>query len=133
MSHYGNGRDDRYGDRSSFRGGGGGYGGGGGGYGGGGGGYGGSYGGGGGGGRFGDSMGGLGAGLRRIDFDLSKLPVFEKNFYIEHPAVSKRDEAEAEQWRKSQDIYVVGQGIPKVSNTRYVLFNAVSQLNFYCF
>ena len=68
--------------------------------------------GGGGGDRFGGS-GGLGSGLRNIDWDLSKLPVFEKNFYIEHPAVSNRTESSAEEWRKAQGITVIGRGIPK--------------------
>jgi hypothetical protein len=58
-------------------------------------------------------MGQLGAGLRRIDWNLSKLPVFEKNFYIEHPAVSSRPESVAEDWRRSKEIIVVGKGIPK--------------------
>lgn len=83
---------------SSFRGGGGGgsYGGGGGSYGGGGGSYGGGGGGGGGysaNGRQGpiDKYGGaLGSALRNIQWDLSRLPAFEKNFYIEHPAVVSR-------------------------------------------
>jgi hypothetical protein len=62
-SSYGGGGYDRGGDRSGFRGGGGG----------------GGYGGGGGGGGFGgDRMGNLGSGLRQIQWDLSKLPVFEK-------------------------------------------------------
>jgi ATP-dependent RNA helicase DDX5/DBP2 len=85
-SSYSSGRgDNRYDDRSSYRGGGstsygsGTYGGGGGG-----GGYGGSGGHGGGFGNGGD----IGAGLRSINWDLSKLPVFEKNFYMEHPAVT---------------------------------------------
>ena len=34
--------------------------------------------------------GGLGANLRAINWDLSKLPVFEKNFYYEHPDVTAR-------------------------------------------
>lgn len=93
MSHYGNGgRDDRYGDSSSFRSGGGG------------------------GGRGGDSMGGIGANLRSIHWDLSKLPVFEKNFYIEHPAVTARNEGFSDEWRKSNEITVIGRGIPKVRN-----------------
>lgn len=105
MSYYGNGGDDRYGDRSSFRGGNGGsYGGGG---------YGGGMGGGFGGGR--DAMGGIGANLRSIQWDLSTLPKFEKNFYIEHPAVTKRDEQWASEWRKNEGIHVIGRGIPKVS------------------
>lgn len=96
MSHYGGGggggRDDRYGDNSSFRGGGGG--------------------GGGGGGKFGS--GGIGDNLRSIHWDIAKLPVFEKNFYIEHPAVTARPETFADEWRKSNEITIVGKGIPKV-------------------
>ena len=115
MSRYGGGSDDRYGDKSSYRGGS--SGGGGGQYGGGGGGGGGGRfgGGGGGGGRGGggDSMGQLGSGLRQISWDLSKLPVFEKNFYIEHPAVSNRPESVSADWRKSKEITIVGKGIPK--------------------
>ena len=45
-------------------------------------------------------MGGMGQNLRQIDFSNEKLPPFEKNFYIEHPEVTKRSEAEAEAWRK---------------------------------
>ncbi|POM66725.1 ATP-dependent RNA helicase DBP2 [Phytophthora palmivora] len=97
--------------------GGGGYGGGGGGYGGGGGGYGGGgYGGGrggGGGGGFGGG-GDLGSNLdTHIQWDLSKLPVFEKNFYYEHPDVSKRSEQEYEQWKRDNQIIVAGKGVPK--------------------
>ncbi|GMF19649.1 unnamed protein product [Phytophthora lilii] len=125
---------DRYGDSSSrrdygggggyggggyggSRGGGGGYGGGGyggGGYGGGGGGYGGGgYGGGGRGGGFGGS-GDLGSNLdTHIQWDLSKLPVFEKNFYYEHPDVTKRSEEEYEKWKRDNHIIVAGKGVPK--------------------
>ena len=78
--------------------------------------------------------GGLGAGLRTISWDLSKLPVFEKNFYFEHPAVTKRDEAFSEQWRKSKDITVIGNGIPKpvltfeeASMPEYVLREVLKQ------
>ncbi|GMF42510.1 unnamed protein product [Phytophthora fragariaefolia] len=127
---------DRYGDSSSRRdygGGGGGYGGGsygggsrggggysggggygGGGYGGGGGGYGGGgYGGGGG---FGGGRGGgdLGSNLdTHIQWDLSKLPVFEKNFYYEHPDVTKRSEEEYDTWKRENQIIVSGKGVPK--------------------
>ena len=56
----------------------------------------------------------LGAGLDdRIRWDLSRLPVFEKNFYMEHPAVTKRSEAEADSWRESVGIKILGRGIPK--------------------
>ena len=107
---------------------GGGYGGGGGYSGGGGGGGSGSYGGGGhsygnnynsgggggfGSGAYGGSAGGLGANLKNINWDLSKLPVFEKNFYIEHPDVRARNEAYSDEWRKREGITIIGRGIPK--------------------
>lgn len=101
MSHYGptSGRDDRYSDRSSYRGGGppnr----------------YGSSY-----GSTSNDPMNGIGANLKTISWDLAKLPVFEKNFYFEHPDVSGRSDLIAEQWRKSKNITVVGRGIPKVKS-----------------
>lgn len=63
--------------------------------------------------RTGGSGGGLGSGLREIRWDISQLPPFEKNFYIEHPAVAARSEAEAVQWRKEHDITIIGSGIPK--------------------
>jgi len=58
-------------------------------------------------------MGALGANLQTISWDLSKLPVFEKNFYLEHPDVSKRDDKFADDWRRAQGISVIGRGIPK--------------------
>ena len=58
-------------------------------------------------------VGGLGANLRTIQWDLSQLPVFEKNFYIEHPDVTARTEQAAEEWRRSKGITIQGQGIPK--------------------
>ncbi|CAH0481094.1 unnamed protein product [Peronospora belbahrii] len=101
-----------------YGGGGGGYGGGGGGYGGGGGGYGGGgYGGGGGrggGGRGGGDGGDLGSNLdSHIQWDLSKLPVFEKNFYYEHPDVTKRSEDQYDGWKREHQITVSGKGVPK--------------------
>mmetsp|Transcript_2096 Transcript_2096/g.3194 ORF Transcript_2096/g.3194 Transcript_2096/m.3194 type:complete len:187 (+) Transcript_2096:198-758(+) len=97
----------RYDDHSSRRGG---YGGGGGSYGGGGG-----FGAFGGGGGFGggDRMAGLGAGLHNIHWDMNSLPVFEKNFYMEHPDVTRRGDAEADRWRQGHQIIIEGQGIPK--------------------
>lgn len=70
--------------------------------------------GGGGGGFGGDAMGGLGNNLRNISWDLSALPVFEKNFYIEHPAVTRRSDREADDWRRDRGITVIGLGVPKV-------------------
>lgn len=79
-------------------------------------------------------MGGLGAGLRSIHWDLKKLPPFEKNFYIEHPDVTKREETEAARWRSKHGITVQGHGIPKpvftfeeASMPEYVLQEVMKQ------
>lgn len=128
MSHYGNGGGggggDRFGDSSSFRGGGDRYGSGGGD----------RYGGGGGGGGRGGGGGGLGSGLRNIQWDIAKLPVFEKNFYMEHPAVTARPIEIANEWRRSHDITVQGTGVPKpcmtfeeASMPEYVLKEVLKQ------
>jgi len=105
--------------------------GGGGGYGGGGGGYGGADGYGGGGPR---GMDGAGANLQNVDFAKEQLVLFEKDFYIEHPDVSKRSEAEAEAWRTSKQIVVLGQGVPKpvltfdeASMPEYILSEVLKQ------
>mmetsp|Transcript_36518 Transcript_36518/g.53556 ORF Transcript_36518/g.53556 Transcript_36518/m.53556 type:complete len:187 (-) Transcript_36518:2428-2988(-) len=79
---------------------------------------GGKYGGGGGGGGFGGGGGGfgnsgLGNNLQNIDFAKTELIPFEKDFYIEHPDVTKRPDSDAEAWRASKQIVIVGQGIPK--------------------
>jgi len=84
------------------------YGGGGSSYGGGGGGYAGA---GGSGGGFQNSN--LGGGLNTIDFSQRQLVPFEKDFYIEHPDVTARPDSEAQAWRASKQIVVVGQGVPK--------------------
>ena len=52
--------------------------------------------------------GGIGAGLREIRWDMSALPVFEKNFYHEHPAITARSEDEVERWRKEHSIMIQG-------------------------
>mmetsp|Transcript_6816 Transcript_6816/g.9167 ORF Transcript_6816/g.9167 Transcript_6816/m.9167 type:complete len:491 (-) Transcript_6816:205-1677(-) len=61
----------------------------------------------------GDRMANLGAGLSSIHWDMNALPVFEKNFYIEHPAVTARADAEAQAWRNQHQIIIQGDGIPK--------------------
>ena len=120
MSHYGD-RGGGYGDRGGYGGGGDRYGGGGG-----------DRYGSGGGASYGSSN--LGAGLRDIKWDLSKLPVFEKNFYIEHPRVNARDENHAVEWRRQSEITIVGEGIPKpvldfeeASMPEYVLKEVMKQ------
>lgn len=79
-------------------------------------------------------MSGLGANLQRINWDVSKLPIFEKNFYVEHPAVTQRTDAWADDWRKQKGITIVGRGIPKpvltfeeASMPEYVLSEVLKQ------
>lgn len=55
----------------------------------------------------------LGSNLQNIDFSREQLVPFEKNFYLEHPAVTKRSEMEAEEWRASKHIVVKGHDVPK--------------------
>ncbi len=80
--------------------------------GGGGGGFGDIYGGGGGGGGGGsygfggERNGSLGSGLRNLNWKDANLPVFEKNFYIEHPDVTKRSEQDAQNWRRNNNIII---------------------------
>lgn len=57
----------------------------------------------------------FGSKLKQIDWELNKLPIFDKNFYVEHPAVKARSEAKAEDWRRHHSIAIVGRGVPKVS------------------
>lgn len=126
-----------YGATSSSYGGGGGSGGGGG-YGGsssyGGGGTGGGFGGGGYGGHGHGGGGSLGNNLGNIDFAHTQLVPFEKDFYIEHPAVTARPDSEAAAWRASRQIVVVGSGVPKpcltfeeASMPEYVLTEVLKQ------
>ncbi|KAJ1566233.1 ATP-dependent RNA helicase dbp2, partial [Cladochytrium tenue] len=70
-------------------------------------------GGGGGGGRGGDKMGGLGANLRRVDWDREELMRFEKNFYVENPAVTNRPESEVVGYRRQHEMTVFGQNVPR--------------------
>jgi len=72
--------------------------------------------------------------LKSINWDISTLPVFEKNFYIEHPNVSQRSERDADDWRRSNGITVIGKGIPKpvysfeeASMPQYVLKEVLKQ------
>ena len=102
--------------------------------------HGGNHGGGGGGGggmhgaNGGFSNSGLGSGLANIDFARTELTPFEKDFYIEHPDVSKRPSSEADAWRASKQIVVVGEGVPKpvltfeeASMPEYILSEVLKQ------
>ena len=93
---------------------------------------GGGYGGSSGGGGFGHSD--LGASLKQVDFNALELVPFEKDFYIEHPDVSRRPESEADAWRASKQIIVVGEGVPKpvltfdeASMPQYILTEVLKQ------
>nr|CAG8532315.1 303_t:CDS:10 [Entrophospora candida] len=59
----------------------------------------------------------LGASLVKQEWDFSKLPKFEKNFYREHPNVMARSEIEVEEYRRKQEMSVFGNSIPKPVET----------------
>ncbi|KAI4154159.1 MAG: hypothetical protein LQ340_001849 [Diploschistes diacapsis] len=75
-------------------------------------GYGGGYGGGG-----GDRMSGLGANLKTPNWDVSKLPKFEKSFYKEDPRVSSRSERDVLEFRRIKEITVAGKNVPRPVET----------------
>ncbi|QGN17329.1 ATP-dependent RNA helicase DBP2 [Kluyveromyces marxianus] len=51
------------------------------------------------------------------DEELPKLPVFEKNFYQEHPDVTKMSDAEVAQFRKENEMTITGHDVPKPIRT----------------
>lgn len=76
----------------------------------------------------------FGTSLKQLDFSTVDLVPFEKDFYIEHPDVSKRPESDAAAWRASKQIVVVGQGVPKpvltfeeASMPQYILSEVMKQ------
>merc|ERR1719491_1220864 len=76
----------------------------------------------------------LGSNLSQIDFQNTQLVAFEKDFYIEHPDVRKRSDQEAEAWRASKQIVIIGEGIPKpcmtfdeASMPEYILSQVLKQ------
>lgn len=54
-----------------------------------------------------------GENLRRPKWDTIKLLEFEKNFYKEHSAVTKRSAAEVETFLKENDVSVRGRDVPR--------------------
>lgn len=58
-------------------------------------------------------MSNLGATLQKPTWDISTLPVFEKNFYTEHPAVASRSFEHVDAYRRQHEISIFGQNIPK--------------------
>jgi len=84
------------------------------------------YGGGrGGGGGYKDRGGGGGYGGNKRDLDNISLPTqefddvipFEKNFYVEHPAVTALTEDEVTAYRRKREITVEGRNVPKPVRT----------------
>ncbi|XP_029446073.1 probable ATP-dependent RNA helicase DDX17 [Rhinatrema bivittatum] len=76
--------------------------------------------------RFGSNRGGGGSGLlppkkfgnpgerlRKKKWDLSELPKFEKNFYAEHPEVTRMTSFDVEELRRKKEITVRGTDCPK--------------------
>ncbi|XP_048847119.1 probable ATP-dependent RNA helicase DDX5 isoform X1 [Brienomyrus brachyistius] len=70
--------------------------------------------------RFGGSRSGGSSGkygnpgerLRKKHWNLEELPKFEKNFYQEHPDVTRRSNQEVEEYRRSKEITVKGRDCP---------------------
>jgi ATP-dependent RNA helicase DDX5/DBP2 len=58
-------------------------------------------------------MSGLGAGLKKINWDMSQLPPFQKHFYKEHDDVATRSQAEVDDYRRKYAISVYGTNVPK--------------------
>ncbi|XP_035762222.1 probable ATP-dependent RNA helicase DDX5 [Neolamprologus brichardi] len=74
------------------------------------------FGGGGGGNRGGPppgKFGNPGERLRKKHWNLDELPKFQKNFYQEHPDVTRRPLQEVEQYRRSKEVTVKGRDCPK--------------------
>lgn len=68
--------------------------------------------------RYGDRE--LGAGLKRLEWNddtYNSLPKFEKDFYMEHPAVKSRSPQEIEEFRRRHEISVTGSNVPKPTAT----------------
>nr|CAG8526314.1 13482_t:CDS:2 [Entrophospora candida] len=59
----------------------------------------------------------LGAGLVKQEWDITKLPKFEKNFYREHSNISLRSEMEVDEYRRKHEMKVFGKNIPKPVET----------------
>lgn len=59
----------------------------------------------------------MGASLGTVQWDLSALPKFEKNFYREHPDVQQASDAEITEFRKNASITCIGRDVPKPIRT----------------
>ncbi|EGW34369.1 ATP-dependent RNA helicase DBP2 [Spathaspora passalidarum NRRL Y-27907] len=68
------------------------------------------------------------------EWDLETLPKFEKNFYVEHPNVAARTDREIEEFRRKNEMSVIGNDIPHPITTfeeagfpDYVLKEVIAQ------
>jgi ATP-dependent RNA helicase DDX5/DBP2 len=55
----------------------------------------------------------LGSGLQKVQWDISSLPNFEKNFYRENETVKSRSEQEIEKYRKLHRMTIFGSNVPR--------------------
>ncbi|KAG5279897.1 hypothetical protein AALO_G00082780 [Alosa alosa] len=60
----------------------------------------------------GKKFGNPGEGLRKKHWNLDELPKFEKNFYKEHPDVTRRSPQDVEQYRRTKEVTVKGRDCP---------------------
>ena len=58
-------------------------------------------------------MGALGANLHAQDWGKIQLVPFQKDFYVEHPAVAARSPAEIEEFRRKHEMTLTGNNIPR--------------------
>ena len=56
---------------------------------------------------------GAGSSLKKINFDLSKMLKFEKNFYHENPVVTARSQQDIDAFNTSSEITTQGHNIPR--------------------
>ncbi|XP_063052302.1 probable ATP-dependent RNA helicase DDX5 [Engraulis encrasicolus] len=61
----------------------------------------------------GGKFGNPGERLRKKHWNLDELPKFEKNFYKEHPDLTRRSPQEVEMYRRSKEVTVKGRDCPK--------------------
>ncbi|KAJ9055513.1 putative ATP-dependent RNA helicase ddx5 [Entomophthora muscae] len=54
-----------------------------------------------------------GARLAKPTWNMSELPIFEKNFYQEHPEITNMAPYEVESYRSAKEMTVIGSDIPR--------------------
>lgn len=58
-------------------------------------------------------MGNLGASLGQLDWGKMSLVPFQKDFYVEHPAVAARTQQEVDDFRRLHTMTLQGHNIPR--------------------